>query len=438
VTANVRPTRGLDFARSAEENALTTFDYAPPPIEQTRTARPPRREPQGDPVRVTLIANSGWNMVRFRGVLIDALLERGHEVTLIADFSETQVESMCRRGARPIPLELDGAGIDPRRDLVYLLRLVKNLRALRPDVVHLFSIKPLIYGALLAKLARIPVIVASVTGVGILSGRHKKWLRPVLRSLVRTALSACSHVIFQNGDDRDSFVAKRLVDPSRTSLIAGSGVDTSELSPDPDLPPTERTTFVMVSRMLWSKGVADFVAAAHLVKQRHPHASFVLYGGVRDDYGSKNPDFIDSSWLHDLAKDGVVEWRGWTHPSVVEAAMRTAAAVVLPSYYGEGVPRCLIEAAAAGTPIITTDMPGCRDTVTPDQSGFLCPPRAPDRLADAMNALLASPCSITSMGREGRRLAVTRFDKRLIVDQILRVYEDCLSAAHQTKALHHG
>lgn len=407
---------------------MRSHDYLAPPVAQARRARPALREARGRPMRVTLIANSGWNMVRFRAVLIDALLERGHEVSAIAAFSDAQADAMRERGARAIALELDGAAIQPHRDLIYAFRLLKEMRARRPDVVHLFSIKPVVYGSLAGKLAGVPVIVASVTGAGILSAQKKRWLRPALRFLVRAALSRCTHVVFQNGDDLDGFVAQGLVTPSRSSLIPGSGVDTTELSPDPDVKATERTTFMMASRMLWSKGVGDFVAAARIVKERHPQASFVLYGGVREDHGSTNPDFIDREWLEHLGGDGVVEWHGWTHPSVVEATMRTAAAVVLPSYYGEGVPRSLIEAAAAGAPIITTDMPGCRDAVVPGRSGLLCPPHDPDQLADAMISLLESPDSIVTMGREGRRLAVEKFDKRLIVDQTLAVYQHCLGA----------
>ena len=191
----------------------------------------------------------------------------------------------------------------------------------------------------------------------------------------------------------------------------------------------------MASRMLWSKGVADFASAARLVKQVYPAARFVLFGGSREDYGSKNPDFIERSWLEALNREGVVEWCGWTDPIEVEGAMRAAAAVILPSYYAEGVPRALIEATAAGVPVITTDLPGCRDTVVDGRSGFLVPPRSPERLAAAMAALLRDPDRIAAMGREARRLAVATFDRRLIVDQTLAVYERALTPATRTEAI---
>ena len=214
----------------------------------------------------------------------------------------------------------------------------------------------------------------------------------------------------------------------RTHLIAGSGVDTTRLAPEPEGSETMRDTFLMASRMLWSKGVGDFVAAARLVKPIYPDAKFVLFGGAQDDYGSRNPDFIERAWLDALNVERTVAWRGWTPPEIVEAAMRQAAAVVLPSTYGEGVPRSLIEAAAAGVPIITTDTPGCRDAVLSGASGFLCPANAPEELAAAMVKLLSRPELVRAMGAAGRRLALERFDQTHIVAQTLGVYAAALAA----------
>jgi glycosyltransferase involved in cell wall biosynthesis len=297
---------------------------------------------------VVLVANTGWNIVRFRGELIDALLAAGWTVSAIASFSEQHEARLRRVGVRPVHIDLDAAGRNPARDLAYLGRLTSCIRDLRPDVVHLFTIKPVIWGALAARFAGVPGIVASLTGAGILRADARPWLGRALRPLVRYALSGRPEIVFQNQDDMRAFIAAGMVDAARTSHIAGSGIDTEALLPDFSRAANERNTFVMASRMLWSKGVADFVAAARLVQGRHPNARFVLFGGAREDYGSKNPDFIARPWLDALNREGVVAWRGWTEPDEVEAAMRTAAAVVLPSYYAEGVPRTLLEALAAG------------------------------------------------------------------------------------------
>lgn len=383
-----------------------------------------------------LVANTGWNIVRFRAELVAALIQAGWEVTVVAAFDERQADQMRAMGARPVALTLDAAGVNPLTDLAYAVRLARVLRRLRPDLVHLFTIKPIIYGGVAAKLVGTSGIVASFTGLGILRAQRRRWLRPLLRPLVRAAVAGRTVATLQNPDDHAALLAERVLRPSGAAVcISGSGVDTEKLAPDTRADPAGRTCFIMASRMLWSKGVADFVAAARIVKPLRPQASFVLFGGCSDDYGSKNPDFIPSAWLEQLNREGIVAWRGWTDPAAVEAAMRGCAAVVLPSWYAEGVPRSLIEAAAAGAPIITSDMPGCRDTVIDGRSGFLCPPHAPQRLADAMLTLLARPGLIAEMGREGRRLAVATFDTRTILAQTMAAYRQALSAANRTDRL---
>jgi glycosyltransferase involved in cell wall biosynthesis len=377
---------------------------------------------------VALVTNTGWSMVRYRGELIAGLLERGWRVSAIADFSDKDLARLRGLGVAPVRLEVEGAGQSPLADLGYLARLARTFRALRPDIVHNFSVKPVIYGSLAAKLVGVPGIVNSVTGGGMLRADERGGLRRVLRVLYRLALRGRPVVVFQNRDDLELFLAAGLIERARTAYIAGSGVDTAALAPDFSIPPSGRSCFVMASRMLWSKGVADFVAAARTIKPRHPHASFVLFGGSAEDYGSKNPDFIPKAWLEELNREGVVAWRGFTEPVLVEAAMRSAAAVVLPSR-AEGVPRTLIEAAAAGAPIITTDTPGCRDTVIDQVSGFLCGINAPGELAAAMARLLDEPRLIIEMGRAGRELAVARFDRRIVIEQTVRLYEDQLRRA---------
>ena len=377
---------------------------------------------------VALVTNTGWSMVRYRGELISGLLERGWRVSAIAAFSDKDLAHLRGLGVAPVRLEVEAAGQSPLADLGYLARLVRTLRSMRPDLVHNFSVKPVIYGSLAAKLVGTPGIVNSVTGGGMLRADERGRLQRVLRLLYRLALHGRSVVIFQNRDDLELFVGAGLIERARTAYIAGSGVDTAALTPDFAIPPSRRTCFVMACRMLWSKGVADFVAAARLVKPRHPQASFVLFGGSAEDYGSKNPDFIPRSWLEDVHREGVVTWRGFTEPAVVEQAMRSAAAVVLPSR-AEGVPRTLIEAAAAGAPIITTDTPGCRDTVIDRVSGFLCAPDAPAELAGAMARLLDEPQRIIEMGRAGRQLAVSRFDRRIVIEQTVELYQEQLRRA---------
>jgi glycosyltransferase involved in cell wall biosynthesis len=382
-----------------------------------------------DRPHIALVTNTGWSMVRYRAELIGGLLKRGWRVSAIAHFNDEDLAHLRRQGVAPIRLQVEAASQSPLKDLGYLTRLVRTLRAVRPDLVHNFSVKPVIYGSLAAKLVGLEGIVNSVTGGGMLRADERRELQRVLRLLYRLALRGRPVAIFQNREDLELFVGAGLIERARTAYIAGSGVDTAALAPDCAIPPSGRTCFVMACRMLWSKGVADFVAAARMIKPRHPNASFVLFGGSAEDYGSKNPDFIPKPWLEDLNREGVVAWRGFTAPAVVERAMRSAAAVVLPSGYSEGVPRTLIEAAAAGAPIITTDTPGCRDTVIDQVSGFLCALNAPGELAEAMARLLDQPDLIIEMGRAGRELAVARFDRRIVIEETVSLYEQQLRRA---------
>jgi glycosyltransferase involved in cell wall biosynthesis len=377
---------------------------------------------------VALVTNTGWSMVRYRGELLRGLLERGWRVSAIADLSENDMAGLRHLGVEPVRLQVEGAGRRPAHDLGYLIRLARLLRRLRPDLVHNFSVKPVVYGSLAAKLAGVPGIVDTVTGGGRLRVGESDRLQGLIRRLYRLALRGRPVVVFQNRDDLELFVADGLVARARTAYIAGSGVDTQALTPDLSIPPSARTCFVMASRMLWTKGVADFVAAARLLKPRYPQAAFALFGGSAEDYGSKNPDFIPKAWLEALNREGVVTWHGFTAPAAVEAAMRAAAAVVLLSQ-AEGVPRTLIEAAAAGAPIITTDAPGCRDTVIDGKSGFLCPINAPAQVAAAMAQLLEEPALIAAMGRAGRELAVARFDRAQVIEATVAIYEQQLRGA---------
>jgi glycosyltransferase involved in cell wall biosynthesis len=387
---------------------------------------PPRwQRDRAASLRIMLVANTGWNILRFRLPLVEALVERQHNVTVVADFRPEQLAEAERPGVRPFTLPIDAAGIDPRADLRYAARLYRLIRRVRPDVVHLFTVKPIVYGTLAAKLAGTPGIVAALTGSGIAQAGRRRWLTPVVRNLLRVAFSGRTQAIFQNEADLAAFAKRGLVRSDHAFLVPGSGIDTTRLTPTPD-DHAPRTTFLMASRMLWSKGVGDFVEAARIVKTDYPGARFALFGGAQDEYGSKNPDFIARGWLEALNAEGIVSWHGWTRPELVETEMRRAAAVVLPSSYGEGVPRSLTEAAAAGSPIITTDTPGCRDAVLPGASGFVCSAGAPQEIAAAMIELLRRPELVREMGARGRVLAVERFDQSHVVRRTLEVYAAAL------------
>jgi glycosyltransferase involved in cell wall biosynthesis len=213
-----------------------------------------------------------------------------------------------------------------------------------------------------------------------------------------------------------------VIAPERAFLIPGSGVDTEALKPDPAVPAEARDIVIMASRMLWSKGVREFVGAAEILKPRFPNIRFVIAGGLSGAYGMHDPDNVDEEWLRSAVARGFIEWPGHVAPAQVEDMFRHAAVVALPSFYPEGVPRCLIEGAAAGAPIVTTDMPGCRDIVIDGVSGRFCPAKSAQGTAEAIAAILGTPGAVASMGAQSRRLAVEIFDSRKVSEGFERVY----------------
>ncbi len=378
---------------------------------------------------IVVMANTGWSIVRYRGGMICQLVRQGWRVTAVANFDDRSARQVHDWGVDLVHLPMEGASKNPLKDARYFLKLFRLYRNLGPDIVHHFTIKPVIYGSIAAKLAKVPSIVNTITGFGGLFANEKPTLRWLILQLYRAALRGNVRTVFQNADDMSRFVTLGIVPEKAACVIAGSGVDTRALTPPDGGDRAASNALLLVSRMLWSKGIHEFVEAARLVKSRFPDAQFIMIGGSIKDYGSKNPDFVPTNWLQDLNREGVVEWIGWQDPSVVESWMKRSAAVILPSCYGEGVPRTLIEAAACGTPIITTDIPGCRDIVIDGVTGYLCQPRSVPELASAIEKILCDPEFVSELGFAGRKLAVEKFDEKIIFSKLMQVYEAVLPEA---------
>ena len=372
---------------------------------------------------IVIVTNTGWAMYRFRGWLIERLLQAGWRVTAVADYRDGYREEIAALGANPIAMSVEGSGTGPIKDLIYAAGLHALYRREKPDVVQHFTIKPVIYGTMAARLAGVARIVNTITGLGVAFGGERPILARIARLLYRMAISRRCIILFQNGDDRHRFLEAGLVTDGQSAVVAGSGIDTTVLVPDTDLGFAERSEVVMACRMLASKGVHQFIAAARALRSQFPDTKFVMIGGTQDDYGSSNPDFVDREILEDVTRQGIVDWRGRIAPEDVEATYRSAYCAVLPSFYPEGVPRSLIEAASHGIPIITTDTPGCREVVTDGQSGFLCQPRSAESLTQALEKVLSNPERAGIMGSRSRQLAQERFDAGAIFEVTMAAYE---------------
>ncbi len=377
--------------------------------------------------RLLFVVNADWFFVSHRLPLAIQARSSGFEVAVCAGESEarTRIE---REGFTFLPLPIARGGTDPRQDVTTIAALVRAYRAWRPDIVHHVTIKPVLYGSLAARLVGVGGVVNAVSGLGSAfidteaRGRRHRALRTGLREAYRIALHGRgTRTIFQNSDDLEGFVSAGLAPSSRVHLIRGSGVafERFDVSPLPEGPPV----VLLPARLLRDKGVVEFVEAARTLKPRFPDARFVLVGRI--DPG--NPSAISRAEVDGWVNSGFVEWWGAKSHEEMPVVYASATLVVLPSYR-EGLPLSLAEAAACGRPIVTTNVPGCRDTVEDGRSGWLCRAQDGTSLATAIAEALSSRHELVRRGSRAATLARERFSLEQVIAQTLDVYERSLAA----------
>ena len=357
-------------------------------------------------MHVMMTVNAAWNILNFRRPLIEALAVDGHQITVLAPVDDA-VPDLERLGCRVIPLEMSVKGLNPVEDLRLQRRFARVFREEKPDAVLSFTIKNNVFGATAAKSAKVPFL-PNVTGLGtaFLSG---KALQLVTERLYRWSFAGLPVVFFQNEDDRDLFVERRLVTDKQAWRLPGSGIDLEHFAPVPMAADGGPPVFLMIARLLRDKGVMEFVQAARDIKASHPLARFQLLGAV----GSENRTAIDRQTVARWEAEGVIEYLGTT--SDVRPAIAAASCVVLPSYR-EGAPRTLIEAAAMARPLIATDVPGCRAVIDRDISGFLCEVRNAESLAAAFRRFIALPIEARrAMAAAGRAKMEREYSQVLVV-----------------------
>ena len=355
--------------------------------------------------RLALISSQAFSIINFRGDLIREWVGAGVSVFAFApDYDADSLAKVRALGAEPIEYALSRVGMTPLADVRALARLWLDVRRLRLDATFTYFIKPLIYGNFAARLAGVRRRFSIVEGAGyvFIDEEHESWSRRLLRELVlrlyRLGLKGVERVFFLNREDLKQFVDHGLASPECCVMIGGIGVDLTHFSPAPVV---ERpVTFVLIARLLAEKGVREFVAVARALNRC---AHFVLGGGP-----DANPSSVDRAELDAWSREGVVEWHD--HVDDVRPLIARSSVLVLPSWYREGVPRSIQEAMAMGRPIITTDMPGCRDTVVVGENGFLVPPRDVEALIAAMRRFIDDPTLVARMGACSRQLAEQRFD----------------------------
>jgi glycosyltransferase involved in cell wall biosynthesis len=368
---------------------------------------------------IALITSMADTVVNFRGPLISALIARGIQVHALApDYTDRLRQAVRELSAEPHDIALDRTGMHPIRDARDAWRLYRTLRGLQPDATLAYFIKPVIYGSLAARLARVRSRYAIVAGLGYVFGLEggaepirRRVLRRLVRCLYRVAFHTCDCVFVQNRDDHAYLVSTGLIESKKVRRVNGSGVDLRALQPAP--PVAEPVTFLLMARLLHEKGIREYVEAARLTKARCPSSRFIILGAFDPNPGGLAPEEVNA-WV----QEGVVEWPGYVvdvRPWIAQSSV-----YVLPSYYREGTPRSTQEAMAMGRPVITTDSVGCRETVVDGVNGFLVPVRDAASLHRAMMRFIAEPGLIAVMGGESRRLAEERFDAKIISESMLR------------------
>ncbi len=353
---------------------------------------------------VLLNGSLATSLVNFRGAFIQAMLARGHRVHCTAPAIPDAVAATLESwGASCESVPLARTGLSVRADLAYRRALRRVIRRVRPDLVVGYTVKPNVWGSLAARAEGVPS-ASFVTGLGFAfiargGGPVRRSAQVLARRLYRRATDANRVVVFQNTDDRDDFVAAGcLGDPSKARMVNGSGVDVAHYEPAP-LPAAP--VFLLIARLLWSKGIAEYVEAGRLVRDAVPEARVRLAGFL-----DPGPDGAGAADLARWEAEGV-EFLG--ELTDVRPALAEASVYVLPSWR-EGTPRTVLEAMAMGRPVVTTDAPGCRATVTDGDNGLLVPPRDAAALARAMVALARDPAARARMGRRGLAIAEERYD----------------------------
>ena len=371
------------------------------------------------------VVNDPGFFLSHRLPLAKAARNKGFDVQ-VATKGGSAVEKIEQLGFTHHTLTLSRSGRNPLKEFATFFSLWRLFRHLRPDLVHLVTIKPVLYGGIAARLAKVPGVISAISGLGFLfvkrAGLWGHFFRYAVLFLYRLSMGHPNQrVIFQNLTDMSTLVDAGGVSKDKTRLIRGSGVD---LRAFPVIPEFDGIpVVVMASRLLKDKGVYEFVEAARILQSRGVNARFQLIG----DPDPGNPESITAESIQAWREEGIVEYLGYR--TDIPDLFSQAHIITLPSYYGEGLPKVLIEAAASGRAVITTDMPGCRDAIEPGVTGLLIPIRDSNALASAIQQLIENPSLRQQMGKAGRRLAKKEFSIEKVVHAHLEIYRELMASA---------
>ena len=364
--------------------------------------------------KIVIISHYSPSLINFRGDLIRAMVELGHKVICLGPEAGFE-QPMQELGADYRQISLHRTGLNPLKDVKTLFSLRKVLKEIKPDIVFSYTVKPIVYGSIAAHMAGVRRMYAMITGLGyefIGQTFKQRLLTQIVAFLDRRRLKYNRVVFFQNPDDLHLFVSKSIVPKTaKPVLVNGSGVNIEKFAFAP--PKLSPVTFLLIARLIKDKGILEYADSARLLKQKYPDARFQLLGPL-----DINPAAITQEQLERWTKEGIIEYLGKTND--VRPYIADASVFVLPSFYREGTPRSVLEAMSMGRPIITTDAPGCRETVIDGKNGFLVPVKDIDTLKSAMEKFIQKPDLISQMGKQSRIIAEEKYDVRKVNRAILQ------------------
>jgi len=367
-------------------------------------------------MKLVVTVNSSFNILNFRSGLLRALMQDGHEIVVLAPRDDYTQAILADIGCVFVELKMDRRGTSPIREAACLKAMIQNIRRLQPDVILSYTIKNNLYAGIAARLTKTPII-PNVTGLGTVFSNSGP-MTSFATYMYRQAFRSAAVVFFQNIEDQAQFLRADMIPSEIARTLPGSGVDLDRfrVSPLPVCPGAP--VFLLIARLLWEKGVGEYVDAARRLRKRYPKAIFRLAGGLETPSPAAIPKATLSKWID----EGIIEYHGQLRD--VRPIIAASTCVVIPTYYREGTPRALLESGACGRPIITTDTSGCRTVVLDGESGHLVAPHDSQDLERAMLRIAEmSHDALEAMGAAGRSLVEQRFDEKFVI----RAYTEAIA-----------
>lgn len=360
--------------------------------------------------KIVIVSNLSWNLYNFRLSLMNAMRDEGYEVIAIASHDRYS-QKIIDAGFEFHEIKMNIQGVNPIEDLKTTYEFYKLYKKISPDIVCQYTMKPNIYGSFVATLLKIKVI-NNTTGIGLLFSK-KSFLSKIVKALYILSFRKVDRVFFQNNDDLDYFISNGLVKSSQCDVLPGSGVDIERFKPQAK-EKSEQIKFLLVSRMIWEKGIAEYVEAAKEIKKLYPNVEFCILGFL----DVENPSAIKKSEMDKWVEEGNITYLGYSDN--VDEVIHGADCIVLPSYYPEGTPKILLESGSCGKPIITTDTVGCRNVVDHGVNGYLCEPRSWKDLKLKIEMFLELDYEERlEMGRKSRSKIIREFDDKIVINKYL-------------------